>query len=101
MSDTEVVYVDSVYVKTTGPESYDYFVAVGADFYPGSGISLGKISKLCIQSGSDIVAVVAKVISDKKEFLVSSIFFRNNVVCFETTAKYNGELEPYEDEGNE
>lgn len=96
MYDTEVVYVDSVYVKTVGPESYDYFVAVGNNFYSGSGISIGKISKLCIQSGSDVVAVVAKIVSDKKESLVSSIFFRNNIVCFETTAQYNGELEPFE-----
>lgn len=98
MNDTEVVYVDSVYVKTAGPVPYDYFVAVGADFYSGSGISLGKISKLCVQGTSDAVAVVAKVILDKKEFLLTSIFFRNNIVCFETTAQYNWELEPDEDD---
>lgn len=98
MYDTEVVYVNSVYVKTVGPECCDYNFAVGANYYPRYGISLGKISKLCIQSGSDNVAVVAKIISDKKEFLTTSIFFRNNIVCFETTAQYNWELEPDEDE---
>lgn len=94
MSDTEAVYVDSVYVKTV--DGYEYYVAVGANYYSGYSKYLGKISKLCIQSGSDTVAVVAKIISDEKEILVSSIFFRNNILCFETTEPYNGELEPFE-----
>lgn len=94
MSDTELVYVDSVYVKAVdGSESYEYYVAVGANYYSGYRNNIGKISKLCIQSGPDIVAVVAKVITDKKEFLVTSMFFRNNIVCFETTEPYNYELE--------
>lgn len=98
MNDTGPMYVDSVYIKTVGPEYCDYNFAVGANYYPRYGISLGKISKLCIQGTSDAVAVAAKIISDEKEILVTSIFFRNNIICFETTAPYNGELEPDEDD---
>lgn len=96
MNDTEPLYVNSVYVKTGGPEYCDYNFAVGANYYPRYGISLGKISKLCVQGTSDAVAVAAKIISDEKEILVTSIFFRNNIVCFETASPYNGELEPFE-----
>lgn len=98
MSDTGLVYADSVYVKTVGPECYDYNFAVGANYYPRYGISLGKISKLSVQIGSDAVTVVAKVISDEKEILVVSNFFKNNIACYEATAPYYGELEPYEED---
>lgn len=94
MNDAEQVhYVNSVYVKTVGSEWCEWNFAVGANYYPRYGISLGKISKLCIQSGSDVVGVIAKIVSDKKEFLLTSMFFRNNIVCFETTEPYNYELE--------
>lgn len=93
MSDTGPMYVDSVYIKTVGPECCDYNFAVGANYYPRYGISLGKISKLGVQGTSDAVAVAAKIISDEKEILVTSMFFRNNIVCFETTEPYNYELE--------
>lgn len=98
MSDTELAYADRVYVKTVGPENWEYYFAVGADYYPRYGFSLGKITKLGVQVGSDAVAVAAKIISDEKEILVTSIFFRNNIVCFEAVTSYNGELEPYEDD---
>ena len=98
MNDAEPLFVDSVYIKTVGPECCDYNFVVGNNYYPRYDISLGKISKLCIQGRSDIVVVVAKVISGEKEILVSSIFFRNNIVCIETTAPYTGEFESYEDE---
>lgn len=96
MNDTEPLYVNSVYVKTVGPEYFDYNFAVGADYYPRYGISLGKISKLGVQTGPDAVAVVAKVISDGKEILLVSNFFKANILCFETALPYNGELEPFE-----
>lgn len=96
MINTGLAYVDSVYIKTVGPEYFDYNFAVGADYYPRYGLSLGKISKLCVRVGSDAVSVVAKVNTGKKEILVTSIFFRNNIVCFETATPYNGELEPFE-----
>ena len=44
------------------------------------------------------MTVVAKIISDEKENLVVSNFFKNNILCYEATASYNGELEPYEDD---
>ena len=93
MSNTELGYVDSVYIKTVGPEYFDYNFAVGADYYPRYGISLGKISKLGVRIGPDAVAVVAKVISDKKEILFINNFFKANILCFEATAPYNYELE--------
>ena len=98
MSDTGLVYADSVCVKTVGSECYDYIFAVGANYYPRYSNSLGKISKLGVQIGSDAVTVVAKVISDEKEILVVSNFFKNNIACYEATAPYNGELEPYEED---
>lgn len=98
MSDTGLVYVDSVYIKTVGPEYFDYNFAVGAEYYPRYGLSLGKISKLCVQIGSDAVSVVAKVISDKKEILFVSNFFKNNILCYEVAAPYNYELESDEDD---
>jgi len=96
MSNIELAYADSVYIKTVGPEYFDYNFAVGADYYPRYGISLGKISKLGVQIGSDAVAVVAKVISDEKEILFVSNFFKANILCFEAATQYNGELEPFE-----
>ena len=96
MSDTGLAYADSVYIKTVGPECCDYNFAVGADYYPRYGISLGKISKLCVQVGSDAVSVVAKVNTGKKEILLVSNFFKNNILCYEAVALYNGELEPFE-----
>lgn len=98
MSDTGLAYADSVYVKTVGPEYFDYNFAVGADYYPRYGISLGKIKKLGVRIGSDAVTVVAKVISDEKEILFVNNFFKANILCFEAALPYNGELEPYEDE---
>lgn len=97
MSDTGLAYADSVLVKTAGPEPYDYYFAVGYYYYR-SGIRLGKISKLGVQVGSDAVTVVAKIISDEKEKLVVSNFFKNNILYYEATTQYNGELEPYEDD---
>ena len=96
MSDTELAYVDSVYIKTVGPEYFDYNFAVGADYCPHYGISLGKISKLCAKIGSEAVTIVAKVISDEKEIMIVSNFFKNNILCFEATTQYNGELEAFE-----
>ena len=96
MSDTELAYVDSVYIKTVGPEYFDYNFAVGADYYPRYGISLGKISKLCVKTGSEAVTVVSKVISDEKEILFVNNFFKANILYFEAALPYNGELEPFE-----
>ena len=98
MSNIELAYADSVYIKTVGPEYFDYNFAVGADYYPRYGISLGKISKLGVRIGSDAVTVVAKVISDEKEILFVNNFFKNNILCFEAVTQYNGELEPYEED---
>lgn len=98
MSNIELAYTDSVYIKTVGPEYFDYNFAVGADYYPRYGISLGKISKLGVRIGSDAVTVVAKVISDEKEILFVNNFFKNNILCFEAVTQYNGELEPYEED---
>ena len=98
MSDAEPVYADRVYIKTVGPECCDYNFVVGADYYPRYGISLGKISKLCVQVGSDAVAVVVIVNTGKKEILLVSKFFKANVLCFEAALPYNGELEEEEDE---
>lgn len=98
MSDTGLAYADSVYIKTVGPEYFDYNFAVGADYYPRYGISLGKISKLGVQVGSDAVTVVAKVNTGEKEILLVSNFFKNNILCFEAATQYNGELEEEEDE---
>lgn len=96
MSDIEPLYVDSVYIKTVGPECCDYNFAVGTNYYPRYGISLGKISKLGVLISSDAITIVAKVISDEKEILLVSNFFKNNVLCCETAIPYNGELEPFE-----
>lgn len=98
MSNIEPAYADSVYIKTVGPEYFDYNFAVGADYYPRYGISLGKIKKLGVQIGSDAVTVVAKVISDEKEILFVNNFFKNNILCFEAATQYNGELEEEEKE---
>ena len=98
MSDTGLAYADRVYVKTVGPETWEYYFAVGADYYPRYGFSLGKISKLGVQVGSDAVTVVAKIISDEKENLVVSNFFKANILCYEAIVSYNGELEPFEED---
>lgn len=98
MSDTGLAYADRVYVKTVGPETWEYYFAVGADYYPRYGFSFGKISKLGVQVGSDAVTVVAKIISDEKENLVVSNFFKANILCYEAIVSYNGELEPFEED---
>lgn len=98
MNDNGLAYVDSVYIKTVGPEYFDYNFAVGAEYYPRYGISLGKISKLGVQIGSDAVTVVAKVNTGEKEMLLVSNFFKANILCFEAAIPYNGELEEEEDE---
>lgn len=93
MSDTGLAYADRVYVKTVGPETWEYYFAVGADYYPRYGFSLGKISKLGVQVSSDAVSVVAKVNIGKEEILLVSNFFKNNILCYETAEQYNYELE--------
>lgn len=95
MNDTGLAYADSVYVKTAGPEPYDYYFAVGYYYYR-SDRKLGKILKLGVQVGSDAISVVAKVASDEKEILLVSNFFKANILCYDATAPYNGELEPFE-----
>ena len=93
MNDTGLAYADSVYIKVVGGlECCEFDATVGTD------ISLGKISKLGVQISSDAVTVVAKVISDEKEILLVSNFFKDNIVCFEATTQYNGELESDEDD---
>lgn len=92
MNDTGLAYADSVYVKTAGPEPYDYYFAVGYYYYH-SNRNLGKILKLGVQVSSDAISVVAKVASDKKEILYVSNFFKANILCYAATAPYNYELE--------